>query len=113
MHAVVATDRGEGEVAASGEAEGELVCVSLACPQQTDARMRGAFDGRPCAVGSGSIGAPTAACNAVPRFPNKEEAPVAKICDTVRFITVRRRKPSLRLGPKDTPLGAITILQGY
>ena len=30
------------------------------------------------------------------------EAPVAKICDiafTVRFTTVRRRKPSLRLGP--------------
>ena len=40
-----------------------------------DARawMKRAIDGRPCAVGSGSIRVPpTAACNAVPRFPNKE-----------------------------------------
>ena len=33
-----------------------------------------------------------------------QKAPVAKICDVafiVRFITVQRRKPSLRLGPKE------------
>ena len=35
------TDRGEGEeywLQAARQAEGELVCVSFACPQQTDGR---------------------------------------------------------------------------
>ena len=61
--------------------------------------------GRPCAVGSGSIGAPTSASNAEPRFPNKEGYPVLRDYNFARILDVTEgwALPKWKVAPRFAP----------